>query len=58
MCVIVAYIRAMRTIMKLTQANYRPSRAANGVLVPELADKDTVDAAGHDCQATRGRPLW
>ena len=49
MYVIVAYIRAMRTVMKLTRANYRPSRAANGVLVPELADKDTVDAAGHDC---------
>ena len=49
MYVIVADIRAMRTVMKLTQANYRPSRAANGVLVPELADKDTVDAAGHDC---------
>ena len=43
--------------MTLTQANYRLSPAANGVIVSKVTDKGTVDGAGHDCGDYRGKTI-
>ena len=56
MYVIVLY-NVMSTVMTFTQANYRLSSAANGVLVSKVTDKGTVDGAVHDRKAYLGKTI-
>ena len=56
MYVIVLY-NVMSTVMTFTQANYRLSSAANGVLVSKVTDKGTVDGSVHDRKAYLGKTI-